>query len=268
MKKIAVFLFFLMFLPVCAFAFPISEGDKSGEVFNLQVALIASDFLDDDADGEFGPNTKDAVIKAQKEFDFEETGAVGYGLYNLIIEHAYKIGGAKDAKDSDEVRIGSRGSKVKEVQRLLAKLNYYSGEQDGVAGTQTAVAIAKFQKRAGLKASGIADDKTQRALKDSTGDSTERKGKKTMTMHATAYSPQDPGVKSYTATKTKLRKGVVAVDPKVIPLGSKLYIEGYGEAVAEDVGRSIKGNRIDLAFDTHKEALNFGRRNVKVTILN
>ena len=66
---------------------------------------------------------------------------------------------------------------------------------------------------------------------------------------------------------TRLRYGVVAVDPRVIPLGTKLYIEGYGYAVAEDTGGAIKGNRIDLCYTDRAKAEAFGRRNVKVYIL-
>ncbi|MDD4766870.1 MAG: ubiquitin-like domain-containing protein [Desulfotomaculaceae bacterium] len=58
--------------------------------------------------------------------------------------------------------------------------------------------------------------------------------------------------------------GVVAVDPAVIPLWTKLYVDGYGYATALDVGGSIIGNRIDLFFDSHDEAMNWGMRNVKV----
>jgi 3D (Asp-Asp-Asp) domain-containing protein len=65
-----------------------------------------------------------------------------------------------------------------------------------------------------------------------------------------------------------LARGIVAVDPNVIPMGTKLYIEGYGEAIAADQGNAIKGNRIDLFFDTHQQALNWGMKTVKVTILN
>ena len=88
-------------------------------------------------------------------------------------------------------------------------------------------------------------------------------------MNATAYSP-DPaenGGYSVTALGTPLRRGVVAVDRRVIPLGTKLYIEGYGYARAEDTGGAIKGNKIDLLFNTKAECRNFGRRNVKVYIL-
>ena len=67
--------------------------------------------------------------------------------------------------------------------------------------------------------------------------------------------------------------GCVAVDPRVIPLGTKLYIETpdgsfvYGHSIAADTGGAIKGNRVDLFFPTHSQALQFGRRNVNVYIL-
>jgi uncharacterized protein YabE (DUF348 family) len=86
---------------------------------------------------------------------------------------------------------------------------------------------------------------------------------KTLTMAASAYSM--PG--SRTATGTAAGPGTVAVDPSVIPLGTKLYIEGYGHAVASDVGGDIKGNRIDLHFATVDQARQFGRRVVKVYIV-
>lgn len=61
--------------------------------------------------------------------------------------------------------------------------------------------------------------------------------------------------------------GIAAVDPRVIPLGTKLYIDGYGFARAMDTGGAIKGNRIDLFFDTKEEALRWGRRSVTVFVL-
>ncbi len=85
---------------------------------------------------------------------------------------------------------------------------------------------------------------------------------------ASAYS-----IKGRTATGVSTKVGVVAVDPKVIPLGSRLYIEAadgswtYGTAVAADTGGSIKGNKIDLYMETTEEALRFGRRTAKVYIL-
>lgn len=60
---------------------------------------------------------------------------------------------------------------------------------------------------------------------------------------------------------------MVAVDPSVIPLGTQLYIEGYGYAVAADTGGAINGNHIDLAMDSVSEALDFGRQQVVVHVL-
>ena len=62
--------------------------------------------------------------------------------------------------------------------------------------------------------------------------------------------------------------GVVAVDTSNIPLGTKLYVEGYGYATALDRGSSITGNRIDLFFESHEEALSWGLRRVKVYVLD
>lgn len=105
---------------------------------------------------------------------------------------------------------------------------------------------------------------------------------KALDMEATAYhagytsTGKRPGDPYYgiTASGTRVRPGVVAVDPNVIPLGTKLYIEStdgypsYGHAIAEDTGGAIKGKKIDLYFETPKEVKNFGRRNVKVYLLD
>ncbi|HHT62929.1 MAG: ubiquitin-like domain-containing protein [Bacillota bacterium] len=72
---------------------------------------------------------------------------------------------------------------------------------------------------------------------------------------------------SRTSTGTNPKVGTVAVDPAVIPLGSKLYVEGYGFGRAEDTGSSIKGNSIDVFMETERECLRWGRRTVKVYIL-
>jgi 3D (Asp-Asp-Asp) domain-containing protein len=107
-----------------------------------------------------------------------------------------------------------------------------------------------------------------------TGGLTSRGGgiRNCMIMEATAY---DPGPIScgkyadgYTAIGMKAEKGVVAVDPRVIPMRTRLYVEGYGLAIAADVGGAIKGNRIDLCFPTYQEALRYGRRTVKVYLLD
>ncbi|MFN3421764.1 MAG: 3D domain-containing protein [Armatimonadota bacterium] len=89
-----------------------------------------------------------------------------------------------------------------------------------------------------------------------------------MTMVATAYCPNRCCGSSggRTATGRKAEYGIVAVDPRVIPLGTTLYVDRYGFAIAADTGRKIKGARIDLCFPTHREALKFGRKTVKVLL--
>ncbi len=89
-----------------------------------------------------------------------------------------------------------------------------------------------------------------------------------LVMVATAYAPYaDRGVDEVTATGMRARYGVVAVDPRVIPLRTVLYVEGYGTAIAADTGSAIRGLRIDLCFNSAREALRWGRRRVRVWIL-
>ncbi|HEX8235879.1 MAG TPA: 3D domain-containing protein [Abditibacteriaceae bacterium] len=86
---------------------------------------------------------------------------------------------------------------------------------------------------------------------------------------ATGYSPdpRENGGWTITATGLPIGYGAAAVDPRVIPLGTKLYVEGYGYAFACDTGGAIKGKRIDLAYDSYRVANTKGRRKVRVWIL-
>ncbi len=86
-------------------------------------------------------------------------------------------------------------------------------------------------------------------------------GGRMLTVDAVAYSL--PG---YTASGLPVGKGVVAVDPAVIPLGTRLYVPGYGPAIAADVGSAIKGLIIDLWFPTYDQAAAWGRRTVTITV--
>lgn len=95
-----------------------------------------------------------------------------------------------------------------------------------------------------------------------------------LTLDATAYCPCSiccgHWSNGITATGLKAGYGVAAVDPRIIPLGTKLYVEGYGYCVAGDTGGAIKGNRIDLCYNNHSAALasGFGHKSTKVYILN
>jgi len=92
-------------------------------------------------------------------------------------------------------------------------------------------------------------------------------GNNSLNVVATGYTPGDPGCTGITYTGTKASRGTIAVDPKVIPFGTKLYIPGYGYGVAADTGGAIKGNKIDLCYETRAEALNWGIKNITVYVV-
>lgn len=87
---------------------------------------------------------------------------------------------------------------------------------------------------------------------------------------ATAYTANCSGCSGVTATGLALSDGmkVIAVDPNVIPLGTKVWVEGYGNAIAADKGGAIKGNKIDVFVGSNAQANNWGRKKVRVKILN
>lgn len=168
------------------------------------------------------------------------------------------------------VRFGMTGSAVQSVQYMLINAGYLqSGADDGVFGSATQNAVCRFQADQGLESDGVVGAQTAQALSEATGmeapdiNSSER----TIVMEATAYTAADPGNSGITANGHRLTRGLVSVDPSVIPLGTRLYIEGYGEAIADDTGGAIVGNRIDLGMDSRDEALDFGRQDVVVHIL-
>ena len=89
---------------------------------------------------------------------------------------------------------------------------------------------------------------------------------------ATAYTPYCNGCSGYSATGIDLRSDenlkLIAVDPSIIPLGSKVWVEGYGYAIAGDTGGSIKGNKIDVLVQTKQQAYSWGRKKVRIKVLN
>lgn len=93
-----------------------------------------------------------------------------------------------------------------------------------------------------------------------------RGGKFELEVLATAYSPDDPGVGSVTRSGIPVDHGVVAVDPDVIPIGSVVYIPGYGYAVAADTGGMIRGRRVDVYLPSRGEAVAWGVKRLKVTV--
>ena len=91
-------------------------------------------------------------------------------------------------------------------------------------------------------------------------------------VEATAYTPYCNGCSGISAAGINLRSNpdlkLIAVDPSVIPLGSKVWVEGYGYAVAGDTGGAIKGNKIDILVPTESQANQWGRKKVRIKVLN
>lgn len=138
----------------------------------------------------------------------------------------------------------------------------------------------KKEKKSEEKSETKSEDKSEpkaeptKSSADSSDDSSSSEsssGGKEMTMEATAYGPDCSGCSGVSATGMNLKDSsakVIAVDPSVIPLGSRVWVEGYGEAVAGDTGGAIKGNRIDVLYPSESEAGSWGRKSVNVKVLD
>lgn len=113
---------------------------------------------------------------------------------------------------------------------------------------------------------------TENSVVSSKSSNAETSTKEQLTVTATAYTANCEGCSGKTATGIDLKANpnqkVISVDPNVIPLGSKVYVEGYGTAIAGDTGGSIKGNKIDVFFPSENEAIQWGVKEVSVQILD
>lgn len=178
-----------------------------------------------------------------------------------------------------DLSMGDRGEDVKELQSALNRAGFITGAVDGVFGTKTKEAVMQLEAKKELTVDGIVDQLVIEALdlqnvSVSRGQTPERY-RAVHDIVATAYAPgpHDNGKwGNLTHIGTTVRPGVIAVDPQVIPLGSRVYVEysdGHGVyATAEDTGGAIKGQRIDIAMNSIKEAYNFGIQKVKVYVLD
>lgn len=136
---------------------------------------------------------------------------------------------------------GSDGKRVKIIKITFAK----DGEEYNREIISTETILAKDKKI--LRGTKI----VWKTLQTPEG---EIKYWKKMRVYATHYDQHCPGCNEWTAIGMRAGKGVIAVDPKVIPMRGKVYIPGYGLAVAGDTGGAIKGNIIDLGFDDARTA--------------
>ncbi|MGF2782988.1 SH3 domain-containing protein [Bacillus cereus] len=170
-----------------------------------------------------------------------------------------KVAKAKETTKAQEI--------VKPKEELKVK------EEVKVKKEEKAKEIAKSKEEE--KAREIAKAKEEERAKEASKNNIQS-AKRELTVVATAYTadPSENGTyggRVLTAMGHDLTANpnmrIIAVDPKIIPLGSKVWVEGYGEAIAGDTGSAIKGNRIDVLMGSKSKAMNWGRQTVKVKIL-
>lgn len=137
------------------------------------------------------------------------------------------------------------------------------------------VSVQKLKTWNQLKSDGIKVNQVLKIAPPATGAKTPAPAVKPasfkeITVKATAYTASCKSCSGITYTGLNLKKNpnlkVISVDPKVIPLGSKVYIPGYGEAIAADKGSSVKGNKIDVFIPNYKQAIQWGSKTVKIKV--
>jgi uncharacterized protein YabE (DUF348 family) len=188
----------------------------------------------------------------------------------------------KVTRRSDETRVVREEIPFEEERQ--EDRNMMVGEtkvvQDGASGIKEITQVVHLEdgKEVATEVVGeaVVSDPVNRVVAVGTGGVVSRGGQtyrysRELTLSSTGYTAgkeSNPNGNGYTYTGMRATHGVVAVDPNVIPLYTRLYIEGYGPAIAGDIGGAIRGQRIDLCFDSLGEALDWGRRPVTVYILN
>ncbi|MGX5543943.1 cell wall-binding protein EntB [Bacillus cereus] len=178
---------------------------------------------------------------------------------------------AKEEEKAREIVKAKEEEKAREIAK--AKEEEKAREIAKAKEEEKAREIAKAKEEE--KAREIAKAKEEERAKEASKNNIQS-AKRELTVVATAYTadPSENGTyggRVLTAMGHDLTANpnmrIIAVDPKVIPLGSKVWVEGYGEAIAGDTGSAIKGNRIDVLMGSKSKAMNWGRQTVKVKIL-
>ncbi|MBA4537456.1 DUF348 domain-containing protein [Bacillus aquiflavi] len=167
----------------------------------------------------------------------------------------------------------------KEVSRKLISENQVKDKQDKIVAVGTKVIEKQVSRGTEAPSSPSAPSTpsatsapSEKKAEPKESSEPESNNSKEFYVTATAYTPNCNGCSGYTATGINIEANpnlkIIAVDPSVIPLGSKVYVEGYGYAIAGDTGSSINGHTIDVLFPTQSEAYRWGRKKVKIKILN
>lgn len=166
-------------------------------------------------------------------------------------------------KGSRSVVVAGVEGRVRRVYRLLVS--------NGVEGQRTLTSeqvLVKSVDEVVAVGSAPTAQSAQRRARAAARTAKAPKAGQRLVVTATGYAPGSDGVDWRTATGGRAGYGVIAVDPAVIPLGTAIFVPGYGYGIASDTGGAIDGKKIDLCFETRAEALVWGRRTVDVVVLN
>jgi len=162
-------------------------------------------------------------------------------------------------KVSNEATLSNLNTDIQQQKELLNQASAKEQQLIAVQTAQEAPQIPEVTKK-------TSSSPTSPTL--SRGGSGSLSYSQVLTMEATAYCGDGVTASGSSTVRNPNGYSTIAVDPRVIPLGTKVYVEGYGYAVACDIGGAIKGNIIDLFVNSQAEAENWGRRSVTVYILN
>ncbi|WP_455539439.1 SH3 domain-containing protein [Terrisporobacter sp.] len=171
----------------------------------------------------------------------------------------------------DVIKLVQEGEKVKVISALDGwyKLQTSDGQIGWTHGSHVDSSVALSPKSASKSSAAkkASSSKNTASSTKSSGDSlslSEVSSKKSMVVSATAYSGD-----SITSTGTTPKWGTIAVDPSIIPYGTKVYIPRFGKTfIAEDCGGAIKGNRIDIFMNSESQCNDWGRRNITIQIVD
>ncbi|WP_342513920.1 ubiquitin-like domain-containing protein [Sporosarcina sp. FSL K6-1522] len=253
-------------------AFELTLDDGGNETKVWSTSTTVADFLkrenillddDDRLEGQMAdvvmPNSVIKVVRVEKVTDVVEEPA------NFTVETR-----------NDPALLKGREKVVQEGKKGTVSRKFEIVKENGTEVSRTLLeekTITEPQKKivsVGSKVVVASNNSTNVSV--SRDNSSAPAGGKEFYVTATAYTAYCNGCSGITAAGIDIRSNpnikVIAVDPKVIPLGSKVWVEGYGYAIAGDTGGAIKGMKIDLLYPTKEAAYKFGRRQVKIKVIN
>ncbi|PHE13685.1 enterotoxin [Bacillus toyonensis] len=241
-------------------------GEKTKQVAKVQKAVKAKE-----------------EAKTQKVAKIQEIAKTKETTKMLEEVKVQEVAKGKEEKKVQEIAKPKEETKVQEIAKPKEEAKVKEVEKVKEEAKAQEIARAKEEAKAQeiarakeeAKAREIEKAKEEAKAKEESKNNTQS-AKRELTVVATAYTadPSENGTyggRVLTAMGHDLTANpnmrIIAVDPKVIPLGSKVWVEGYGEAIAGDTGSAIKGNRIDVLMGSKSKAMNWGRQTVKVKIL-